>query len=610
MEKNKILTENLNWLWASLIIRESYQHGVRHYYLSPGMRNAPFIAALEHFSTLGHSDFFWDIVIDERSAAYRAMGHAKYSGYPAAIICTSGTAMANYMPAVVEAHKNRLPLLVISADRPPELNLSDANQTIEQNLFYSQYVLAQANLGVPTIAISPKALRTTVANLISRSHLSGMGGPGPVHLNCPFRAPLDGSPDQGVSLTDWDAYLQLALKDLDHPSTRYAESYPQVAFEDLENVVKSLERANNPLLVVGELRPWISSDNIAALIKRLHIPFYLDVGSSLKYEYPLSEDHLATAPSFDHPEVMQKYEQNPPDLLLHLGGRLVSRHYYEFLEAYQGIKVFAINDAPTKEDPAHQASYRLVSRPDIFCRDLLSALKDSPTDFTPKAPLLKGSWAKLVQRKEEIIEEVGGDGPLSYPVISKAIIELIPENSSLYLGNSTVIRSFDSYATSKQERRKRCKTYTHRGASGIEGLISAATGLAETKLLKGDHTPTTLVLGDLAALHDLNALLALKNKAIPLVIVLVNNFGGGIFTLLPMTQKEWLLKGMLGSHDIHFSGIAQSFGIAYQQAKTKEEFKSTYQDALTPGQTPLLIEAIFSHEDNHHLYQQLRTIRI
>lgn len=608
-KKPPLLTNNLNWIWSSLIIQELVDQGVTHFYISPGMRNAPLIAALENYKKHAHEQLFFDVVMDERSAAYRAIGHAKTTGNPAVIICTSGTALANYMPAVVECSKSRLPLIIISSDRPPELNYSDANQTIQQDYFFGRFTNTFVNLGTPSKSIPIKAIKTTLSNLVARSKKSGLAGPGPIHLNIPFREPIDGSfTKETLSPT-----IEQQLTSYRQSGTYYSESFSQTSPEALEQVIEKLKKSPKSLLVVGELPPWLNKKPIANVIKKLKLPIFLDVGSSLKYHFNLQDNQESNeynpfpGPSFDHPEVFEEFIKNPPQLIIHVGGRLVARHYYELLSR-QKIELITVNDSPEKEDPSHQTTLRLVARPDIFCQDLINKINQD-SKFSDKAIAFKGiNWKGFIHKKEEIIEK----SPFSYPVISKTLIEIIPNKSSLYLGNSTVIRCFDSYASEKIS--KDIFIITHRGASGIEGFISAACGHSESKVFQNDHSPTTLVLGDVAAIHDLNAFLMLSQKSRPLIIIIINNFGGGIFTLLPMKESHLLLDTMTSPHHFHFESLSQGLEIPYQKVDNQDDFIEAYNLALErargkENQTSV-IEACFDNKNNMKVYKELKTIQI
>lgn len=594
-----LLTQNINWLWSSVIIDEFIKQGVTHFYISPGMRNAPLIAAIKNH--LAHRrELFCDIVIDERAAAYRALGHAKASARPAVIVCTSGTALANYMPAVVEASKSRCPIIVISTDRPKELIDANANQTIEQEHFYHQYAKCFLGLNPPSMEVDLQTLRGSIANLYARSLLSSLSGPGPVHLNIPFREPLDGSADKApLRREQLEKYLQNAIRP-EQKYTDYFDSYPQSPALELQRIWSLLEQSPRTLFVIGELTQQVDIEQIDQLIHKLKAPLHIDVSSSLKYRYGLD---LQVAPSFDHPEVYQQYQKWSPQVIVHLGGRTTSKHYYRFLKSNPQIQLISINDSPLKDDPSMMTSMRLITRPDVFARDLTAYLQANPQTLQ-KNTFSSIDWGELVAKKEAIIEQA----PLCYPVISKKTIELIAEGSSLYIGNSTVIRSFDSYAS--QSVKKKLQVITHRGASGIEGLIAAALGHVETT-----QRATTLVIGDVSAIHDMNSLLMLHNKKLPLIIIIANNGGGGIFTLLPLQEKELILEAMLSSHQFSFSSLAESLQLRYRAVDCPQSFENAYRDAQknilkNTDCGVQIIEAHFEHQQNEEIYQKLRTITI
>ncbi|MDO9181064.1 MAG: thiamine pyrophosphate-binding protein, partial [Bacteriovorax sp.] len=211
---NKLLSENINRIWASLIIDEFLKNNITQFYLSPGMRNAPLIAAMSNAKNY-NPKIKIIMCIDERAAGYRALGFAKAQGLPAVLVCTSGTAMANYMPAVVEAKKSNLPMIILSADRPPEVTFCDDNQTMDQTKFYGNYVQGEMSLGAPSFEISPLALTSSLSNLIHKSLFPQRG---PVHFNCAFREPLE-----KTILPIPDDYKNLASIQIEHigPSTRY-----------------------------------------------------------------------------------------------------------------------------------------------------------------------------------------------------------------------------------------------------------------------------------------------------------------------------------------------------------------------------------------------------
>jgi 2-succinyl-5-enolpyruvyl-6-hydroxy-3-cyclohexene-1-carboxylate synthase len=581
---NELLSENINRVWSSLIIDEFIKNKITHFYVSPGMRNAPLIAGLTH-ALSEKNDIKVIMCFDERAAGYRALGYSKASGLPSVLICTSGSALANYMPAVVEAKKSNLPLIILSADRPAELTSCDDNQTMDQTKFYGEYVQAEMNLGAPSIEISPLALTSTLSNLI---HKSLFPQKGPVHFNCAFREPLE----KTVVPIPLD-YKALALEQLKRsgPSTRYMNLNTTPTNACLYEIIDILKNSKNALLVIGSLNPYDKVEPVIEFIKKLNWPVYFDVSSSLKYQFNLSDNAL---PTFDHPEVQEALILNPPDTLLHIGGRLTSKHYYTFLKQVPSINLITLSLNIEKVDPSHHTKIRINA--DI--NSTLSALTTElgKTLFTPKK--LDLNFEAFTLKKIQLIEE----GPLAYPLISKVIIDHMDDQTFLYLGNSTVVRSFDAYFS--YHNRKHITVATNRGVSGIEGFIASSCGLIDG-VLKSVY----LVIGDVAFMHDLNSLYFLTNLKTSLKIILVNNDGGGIFTLLPIHKEPEVLKLITTPHGQTFKKAATLVGIDYIEVKTADELKPAFLE-LKNKKHHCLMEIFIDNKINKDVYDQLRTIKL
>jgi 2-succinyl-5-enolpyruvyl-6-hydroxy-3-cyclohexene-1-carboxylate synthase len=577
MKSNNILSENLSRLWSSLIIGELLNNDIDTFYVSPGMRNAPLIAAI-----CNNENAKIKLGIDERAQAYRALGYSKATGKTSVLICTSGTALANYMPAIIEAKKTGIPLLVLSADRPIELATSDANQTIDQVKFYGEHVCGHLNLGAPTIEISPQALASSIDNLLFKSKYPTSG---PVHMNCPFREPLD---DTKQSIPE--NYLSESIQVL---SRKKFTSYPlpdQSCNQDaLIKIAKQLNSIKKGLLVIGSLPPSMNKGAIKEFIEKLGWPVFLDVSSSLKYSYSIKDNCI---PTFDHSEVFDQYVLNRPEMILHIGGRTTSKHYYRYLETYKEVLHISVNLSSAKEDPSHQTLHRVVAAPDIFCHQMTSLLNVSAKQDS------KPNWYEFINAKKDIIEKA----PLTYPSLSKSLIEKIPNKSNLYIANSTVVRSFDNYIS--LEDKKDLNVYTNRGVSGIEGLVASACGVADIS-----QEPTTLVIGDVSFLHDLNSLALLKEVNNQLIIVLVNNGGGGIFTLLPIAKDKTILPYMSTPHEHQFDYAAKLFEINYNKVFDIHSFNDSYQKAIE-SKSHQIIELIIDNDKNIEIFKKLKTVKV
>lgn len=579
----KLLSQNINRIWSSLIIDEFVKNGITQFYLSPGMRNAPLIAAMVHQQKF---DKKVEIVlcIDERGASYRALGYSKATGKPAVLICTSGTAMANYMPAVVEAKKSNLPLIILSADRPAELTFCDDNQTIDQTKFFGDFIQGQMNLGSPTVEISPLAMTSSLSNLI---HKSLFPQKGPVHFNCAFREPLE---DTSVPVPS--DYLNLAKIQIERtgPSTRYVNLETRPDKNSIAEIAELLKNSKTGLLVVGSLAPNESTAVVQEFVKNLNWPTYFDVSSSLKYAFNLNDGAL---PTFDHPEFQTDLINNPPETVFHIGGRLTSKHYYSFLKKVPQINLVTLSLNLEKEDPSHHTKIRLNSHINSTLESIMGYFEGMKL---PKKTLAL-DFQSFTESKIKLID----DGPLAYPSISKTIIDHIPDNSTIYIGNSTVVRSFDAYFS--YDNIKNIKVATNRGVSGIEGFIASTAGFID-----GTQKEVYLVIGDVAFIHDLNSLLFLKDIKTPMKIIIVNNDGGGIFTLLPINKEKAILDYISSPHGQNFKKMAESFGIDYVGVSERVEFLEGFKSMQTKNHHTIL-EVFIDHETNKGVYDQLRTIK-
>lgn len=580
----KLLTQNINRIWSSLIIDELIKNGITQFYLSPGMRNAPLIAAMIHLQKF-HKEVEIILCIDERGASYRALGYTKATGKPAVLICTSGTALANYTPAVVEAKKSNLPLVILSADRPAELTFCDDNQTIDQTKFFGDFIQGEMSLGAPTIDISPLAMTSSLSNLI---HKSLYPQKGPVHFNCAFREPLE---DTIVSVPG--EYLQLAQIQIDRtgPSTRYVNLETRPDKTAIAEISEILKKSKTGLLVVGSLAPHESTALVEEFVNMLNWPTYFDVSSSLKYVFNLSDD---TIPTFDHPEVQAELIKNPPETVFHIGGRLTSKHYYTFLKKVPQINLITLNLSMEKEDPSHHTKTRLNAH--------INSTLELIMRYFEGVKLPKKSLPLNFEVSSKSKIKLIDDGPLSYPIVSKVIIDNIADYSMLYIGNSTVVRTFDAYFS--YTNRKHIVVATNRGVSGIEGFIASSCGFID-----GSKKDVYLIIGDVAFIHDLNSLYFLKDLKTPLKIILVNNDGGGIFTLLPINREKTVLDYISSPHGQTFEKTAESFGIDYVKVKTAASFKEEFTRMQNKTHHSIM-EVTFDHDTNKSVYDQLKTIKL
>mgnify|MGYP003671824191 CR=1 FL=1 len=573
-----LLTENISRLWSSLIANQFLKLGTKHVFVSPGMRNAPLIAGFQ-----AQKDIEIHVGMDERGLAYQALGYAKSSGYPAILVCTSGTAAANFYPAVIEAHKSQAPLIVISADRPLELAQTDANQTIDQKKLYGNHVKHFLDLGTAEEAMDLKS----ICRMVGFAWETAIKRPfGPVHINVSFREPLDG---KNTNIAEPIKAQASNIFDQKNPLRQLLGKLSS----DITPLIPILEQAKRPLIVVGELSLCDVRNSRTQVMESLRgcpYPLNVDVTSSLKFDFSI-EDGLI--PTFDHPEVYDYFHNNLPDLVLHIGGRLTSKHYYRFLKDHSDkFPVIHLSQSSQLSDSGHAITHSLNVNPTL-------AIIELSKHWKAKTPTKTSVFQDFIKKKIDVIE---GTDKVAFPYISKRVIEMIPDGHNLAIGNSTIIRSFDSYAS--LAKAKGLNVLTHRGVSGIEGFFASSTGCA-----LATSTPVTLVLGDVSAIHDINSLELISRSKTPVICIILNNYGGGIFTLLNLEKGKELYPVITSPHERKIAPMASAFNLKTWEVSKRDDFENAYKEALS-SKTSSLIEVIIDSDANDKIYQELRTIKL
>ena len=554
-----LLEQNPNRLLAAVFINELVKRGITQYYLSPGHRNAPLIAAIHH-----HPHANMESVIDERSAGYRALGYAAASEQCPALICTSGTAPANYYPALIEAWASDLPMLVISADRPPEQVAAGGNQTIHQPDLYGRFAPCW------NIDDGWKDSLLPLSQQLDRFLKTQR----PCHINIPFEEPLGG--EQVDIPTQMRHEAQQLLNA--HLSAAGGEEVLESA--KIERFLEELHRSESPLIVVGEIKSLSERQSLLPFLREVSLPCYLDITSGLKYQFPLDNGII---PGFEHPEVSE-YLHHQVDTVLHIGGRVTSRNYYLFLKNHPEIDVLNVSSSRHQRDPSGRTRTFLRCPPERILPQLMQ-----------RTPLREWDMGWVDEKIQQVSQ-----GPLSFPQISKIMVEIVPEGAPLFLGNSTAIRSFDNYLS--RELKKDIPIHYNRGVSGIEGHIASAQGIAE-----GSGKMTTLVLGDVSFIHDLSSLLSVPSARPGLIIVLVNDGGGGIFQLLPIAEEKSILPYMVTPHSLQFEQTARQFDLPYRSARNGEELIRSYRSLLE--QECGLLEILLEPQKNLEVYRRIKTLR-
>ncbi|KAK3004036.1 hypothetical protein RJ639_019334 [Escallonia herrerae] len=578
---------NINTLWASLIIEECSRLGLTYFCVAPGSRSSPLaIAASSHPLTTCIACF------DERSLAFHAIGYARGSHKPAVVITSSGTAVSNLLPAVVEASQDFVPLVLLTADRPPELQDAGANQAINQVNHFGPFVRYFFGLPAPTDDIPARMVLTTLDSAV---HWATSSPSGPAHINCPFREPLENSPRKWMRscLEGLDFWMSSAA-----PFTSYVQVQHSLAccytHGHMTEVTRVIQGAKRGLLLIGAIR---TEDDIWAallLAKHLQWPIVADILSGLRLRkymtsFSTNAENLLFVDHLDHLLLSSVFrEWALPDVVVQIGSRITSKRISEMLEDSFPRAYIMVEKHPSRHDPSHIVTHRIQSSATEFTGCLLKACK----------PRMSRNWIGFLRALDmmvawEISCLIGSDNSLTEPYVAHAIPEVLNCGSSIFIGNSMPIRDANMYGSNWA----RCshdipalltsglschwiQVAGNRGASGIDGLLSTAIGFSV-----GCNKQVLCLMGDVSFLHDTNGLALLKQR-VPrkgMTILVINNHGGAIFSLLPVadkTDQSILSQYFYTSHDVSIHQLCMAHGVKHVKVLTKMEL----QDALRISQ--------------------------
>jgi len=555
--------------WARLLLATLHGAGVRDVWVSPGSRSTPFTWAAQHTPGLAVRP-----VIDERSAGFLALGHARVTGRPSAILCTSGTAAANYFPAIVEASLSYLPLVVLTADRPLDVQHSAAAQTIDQVKLFGDHVRGFFDLGLPDAAPSALVgLRRSVAQAVTQT-LGPL--PGPVHLNLRARKPLEPAAAQN----DAERVLSARVTELlGKPLARYAPQTP-LANAAVHAAARTLSGAASGAIVVGPLPAFGPSlaEPLAELAELLGFPIFAEASSQVRFALA---EHALSVPFFDWLlSAPGAAERHRPDVLLCIGQTPTSSAFERWAAHVPARLVLAEHGSPDALGNAELVASGDLAHGLAALLAELRRLKVSPKsgDFSSGVCQAQKFCGKRVAAA---LSEPSSQ--LSEAAAVKSVVESMPDGAVLAIGNSLPIRDVDAYVT----RAARIVVAAQRGANGIDGLISGAIGSAI-----GSGAATLLLLGDVSFLHDLGGLAAARLARSPLVIAVVDNAGGRIFDQLPVQRlyatepdaaELWLTPPAC-----ELAHAAALFGLNYEAPATPDAVRTATAGALSRQESTLL----------------------
>jgi 2-succinyl-5-enolpyruvyl-6-hydroxy-3-cyclohexene-1-carboxylate synthase len=542
--------------------------GVEHVCLCPGSRSTPLALTFARHPRIK----VWTH-LDERSCAYFALGIGKASRQPVAILCSSGTAAVNFAPAVVEAFHSHVPLIVLTADRPPELREVGANQTIDQVGLYGSAVRWAVNLPLPEASDQVlHYVRMVAARAVDTAREGG-----PVHLNFPFREPLVPAP--------YDFAPEA------RPSFQVARARRRPTPEDLAAVLDQLSGKKRVLVVCGPQTDPDFADAVSSLALRLDWPVLADPISGVRYGQHHPANIISAYDNFlRSPAIAGRLI---PDFVLRFGAAPTSKPLATFLQRHQIPQVLVADDA-TWNDPDLTASAVVYSDAASFCDALSATLASEPTE----AKNWLHEWLEIERRAWSAIDNVlGPEKTASEVSVFSDLAPLLLDGTSLFAGNSMPVRDLDSFFPAGQ---RNLRFLASRGASGIDGVVSTALGVAAAT-----QERLVLVIGDLSFYHDMNGLLAAKRFGLKGTIVLVNNDGGGIFSFLPQNEDQEHFEALFGTpHGLDFAPVAELYGLGWQSVTTREEYRHALAASFdAPGVN--VIEVKTNRAENVRLHQRI-----
>lgn len=562
---------NINYGRANVIVEELIRLGASRFVLSPGSRNSPLVMAAARNSRADTSIHF-----DERGAAFYALGYGKALHRPAVLICTSGTATANYYPALVEAYMSGTPMIILTADRPSHLRFTGENQTIDQCEIYGKYVRGFVDLEADPEAYSLRHLLQSVDELFYRATSQPKG---PVHVNCQFDEPLHPAKDNSVDerlFTDINDWLKSSSPFEERPRSSEAPA-------ELDACKEALERARRPLLIAG-FREWNREDTKSIVhFCPGNVPVLTDIGSDLTFGANTTINQITNYDLILRSNTAS--ELLKPDVVVHFGGSVVSKALNQFIRE-SNVDVIRITE---RDD----LCFRPGTNGTMLRSTARGALKSLSGCYDNADQEYLKMWKQLDDRIGETIKSHHNTLDISDEAfLARCLVDSIPSGSALLLGNSMPIRDATVAGVKRIDDIAVC---VNRGASGIDGNIATAVGFGDTL-----GRPVTALIGDLAMFHDLNSLRLVAESSVPVTVAVINNRGGGIFSFLPIAKDNPEFEEFFGTpHDLSFAKAAEMFGIGYSTPASIQEFRNAIESTFEQGSKKL----IELNTDRHRNYK-------
>jgi 2-succinyl-5-enolpyruvyl-6-hydroxy-3-cyclohexene-1-carboxylate synthase len=577
-----------NTLWARCLLDELARAGVEEVVVAPGSRSTPLVLAAARDDRLRVR-----VHLDERSAAFFALGVGKATGRPAAVITTSGTAVANVMPAVVEASQSGVPLVVLTADRPHRLRDADANQAIDQVGIFGSFVRRAWDLGLPSLS-GPATRHVRV--VAARAYAASVApDPGPVHVNVPFGKPLE--PAEVPDAFAAEHPLACFGRADGAPFVDVDRARPRASDDRLDELARLLAGKGDgkPARGVVVAGPSEEAARVGPAARRLAAalgwPLLADPLSGARYGPDDGAHVLGTYDLFLASARVRDVLE--PDVILRVGASPTSAALQEWMLHHQGATHVVVDAAARWKDHGATATHYEVADP----TDVLERLATHPA--APGVdPAWSGAWREADEAARSAVGEIaararpapggspggGGEDPPPGPhegLVVADLLDTLPEGSNLFVSSSMPIRDVDAYGVPSP---RTVHVFANRGASGIDGVVSSAFGVASQR-----DAPTVCVIGDVAFFHDRNGLLWSREPDAPVVFVLIDNDGGGIFHMLPISEHEPSFTTCFATpHGVDPRPVAASHGIREVDVEP-DDLAAALSDAIEVGTTSVLV---------------------
>ena len=592
---------NTNTVWASVLAETLQRLGLTTAVICPGSRSAPLTIAFAQNNTIETIP-----ILDERSASFFALGIAKKSGLPTALICTSGTAAANFYPAIIEARESRIPLLIFTADRPPELRDCHAGQAIDQVKIYGNYPNWQAELAIPSASTGMlDYLRQTIVYAWERSQFPT---PGPVHLNIPFRDPLIPISDLAVEALETQFNPEEFFAGLEPIFAGENSTPPSLLRGGEESTMQQWQKCDRGIIIAGVAQPQFAEKYCSAIgqISQLLNWPVLAEGLSPVRNYAQLNPHLIS--TYDlilrNRELADKLT---PEIAIQIGDLPTSKELRNWLDKTQP-KRYIIDPSHHNFDPLHGKTIHLRTSVENLATNLPTILTQVPplikgglggdrspatTAISPQiSPLNKGEstlvpplnkgglggvltspsneylqlWRNTeIQVRQTIDQKISTINHIIEPKVSWLLSQILPPATPIFIANSMPVRDVEFFW---KPNNLEIKPFFNRGANGIDGTLSTALGVSHR------NQSSIMLTGDLAFLHDTNGFL-IKNKFVGhLTILLINNNGGGIFEMLPVAKFDPPFEEFFATpQQMNFAHLCATYGVEHEVIEDWEQFK-------------------------------------